>query len=744
MAQNNNQNSRKSITGTIAKVIFLDSKTGRSILSVLQENGKPCRVIGNISGIEKDSCITATGSWHKDEKYGWEFMAETIEVVPETEEHAPVEDGLIHALDFSNVLNKQHKELRNVVLDYEYDDFDDEEGEDDEDVEVAPETVSRLTEKEENEVESKQDSSPKREKCECVVDPNGVICIKDSAYRGRSSISTFEIPQGVSHIGEHAFEKCTALTDIELPNSVTSIGRWAFFCCSALSSIKLPEGLESIEDWAFAHCTSLRSTKIPDSVKRIGEGAFYGCSSLSIDFSNIGNIHIEDRAFEGCGNLVVNDEKTLSSIGRNVSKVSNVSIKDETIDVKWKDVAFLDDGIKIPNQLGGWVLIKDENVDSSVNALRKHLSKMIPCLTVHFGQDGTPSIVNAQEFHDTVITLKIKNDLAALIRDGYEPSEILRKIDRLSQKHLREFIPRDRSPYINFLLQRHSADKYPLVPIKEYIGGAKEDGALYTIMIDGQPHIVWENNKDSRCTYVFRSSEEDYIETRQLVFDYILTEAKGKRKLLHTDKCLAIFKKKPRMVVHTNLKSWAQRLMCDSNLFMDAAATPSDGSKTSNIYSNLLEGEYVTRVEIQDIEGECDDADWQEYSISATALVMVKYNKVTDNGEENLITCTFSAHTTIYEEFDDDMSSLDIECDFEDIVQDRIDDLSDDDFEDLNYIDFHSQGVPVSGEGLSKDDIGAALANALDAYDIDWSFGEFECSKLFSEDMPSGDFESNE
>ena len=55
----------KTIVGRIDKVIFLDSKSGRTILSVIREDGKICRVIGNVNGIEKDSAISANGTWKK-------------------------------------------------------------------------------------------------------------------------------------------------------------------------------------------------------------------------------------------------------------------------------------------------------------------------------------------------------------------------------------------------------------------------------------------------------------------------------------------------------------------------------------------------------------------------------------------------------------------------------------------------------------------------------------------------------
>ena len=122
MAQKGQQDSKKSVNGKVEKVVFYDPKTGRSIFSIEQENGRPCSVIGNVDILEEGSTITATGKWRKDEKYGWQFLAEEIQVTSQPEEDMePIVDGLMHALDFSNVLNKRLKGFRDIVLDYKYD-----------------------------------------------------------------------------------------------------------------------------------------------------------------------------------------------------------------------------------------------------------------------------------------------------------------------------------------------------------------------------------------------------------------------------------------------------------------------------------------------------------------------------------------------------------------------------------------------------------------------------------------------
>lgn len=1105
MNQKENSNNKKNINGKVDKVVFHDQKGGKSILSVVKEDGKYCRLVGIIDNIKKGDYITSSGAWKKDEKFGWQFLAETIHVVQDAEEDGIIDDGSIQAWDFSNVLNKSLKEFRNIHMEYEYEEEEDSDEEREEYIQRFKELGADNIEKQKPKIEkvtepqtpanqtvdgalysqdmTKLISAPKDvatfvipdtvtcigggafaksqiasiaipksvttidngafsdcsglkdlvipssvqhigdmvftgcknlgsihveegnmsfrdvdgvlysydllqllyvpngissitiyehariikygafhgcrklanliipstiedisqgEFCSCsllssitipeqiatdginnyfdanklkeivlsdsvtqilhktlrgctrvktvqiptsvqlieehafddcynlktiivdegntyfkgtggvlynsdqseilyvpqgitsieipptvsricngafryheflqsVVIPNSVKTIENSAFYGCVNFERIIIPNGVETIGDGTFCRCSKLKSIDLPSTVVRIGKMAFSHCEDLETIVLPEKLKKVEDATFRECTSLKdivipygvttiernafvgchsleSITIPDTLKSIGEHAFSGCDKLNcviisnivswcnIDFqtdrldNNYANplycarnlqingdlikelvipegiteikqntfincksleritlpssvTKIGKRAFYGCSNLVVDVPNTVTHIGEDAFSGCKSYVMDKTIEVEWKDVGFASGFIYIPNSYGSLVGVKDDNIDESMNSMRRYLKKMIPHLIVHFGNDGAATISNIEEIHDIVIALQIKNDLAALIREGQSTTEILKKIDELSKKHQRVFIPRDKTPYINFLLGKHVADKYPLVPIVEYIGDSREEGALYTVMIDDQPNIVWENNKDSRASYVFPCTEENYIETRQLVFDFIMAKAPKKRKFLNSKECTNIFKEKPRMVVHNTLASWAQRLMCDPNLVVESD-----------------EPVYKTVVSIEDIEGELGDLTYQEYDVSANASVKADYYKIYDGKRQLLLSCTFTAYDSISGDFDDNMSEWDVE-DFADDgdVENDVSLLSIKDFEGLSNLDFFALGVPASGEGLSANDIGELLSKALDEAGIDWSRGEFMCTELFSKEKPSGD-----
>lgn len=692
----------KTIICTVNKVIFHDQKSGKAILNAIRDNGKSCRLLGKVQTVAEGSVLEATGVWEQDDKYGWQFVAESIQESSQTDvEQVFDDDSMMHALDFSNILNQEIKDFRLLDLGY------------------GDEYSQNRTSKRKNKKAGKQGfltikaddgatynqkmtmliSAPKR--VSAFVIPDTVNCINNNAFLN-CAIKSITIPDSVVVIGDRAFAGCKKLSSITIPESVKSIGRYLFNGCSKLSSICFPQ-YKDTDGYVFYDCPELASVEIQDC-----------------------DVSIEYDALLQCKYIKVRKAKPLPKENETETPNPAVYVTDKTVDVDWMDVDFHYGYIRVPDQLGGYTIILDDQVDHTINPLTDRLAKMIPNLVIHFDHEGHPSLVNAADLHDAVITLRIKNNLSELIRSGYKPSEIVGGMDRLPRKFMRILEERDKSPYINFLFEQHAFGRYPFIPIEECIRRKKEKGTLFTIMIDGQPNIVWENDNDSRSTYVFRCTEEEYIETRQLVFDYIMADEIGKRKLLHSDACIDIFKQKPRAIVHNSLTSWAQRLMCNPDLSV-----------------KLDEPVYKTSVIIEDIEGEFGDMTYQEYDVSVYAYVRADYYKYYDGRRQLLLSCTFTVNESISRDFDKEMSEWDMEdfCDEGD-VDGIIGGLDINDFDGLNDLDFFAQGVPTNGNGLSREDVGSTLVKVLNECGIDWSYGEFKCTKLFSEDGLSGEFDN--
>ena len=72
---------QKYILCKVEKIIYRDEKTDRTIMAVIQNDGKYTRLLGKTNKADVGGVLKATGSWSKDEKYGWQFNAEFIQVV---------------------------------------------------------------------------------------------------------------------------------------------------------------------------------------------------------------------------------------------------------------------------------------------------------------------------------------------------------------------------------------------------------------------------------------------------------------------------------------------------------------------------------------------------------------------------------------------------------------------------------------------------------------------------------------
>ena len=151
-------------------------------------------------------------------------------------------------------------------------------------------------------VDSKNKYYDSRDNCNAIIDkatntliygsnttiiPSSVTAIGNSAFFGRSELSSITIPSSVNYIGDNAFNNCTSLTSIKvdsdnkyydsrencnaiietttntliygcitstIPNSVTAIGTSAFSGISKLTSFTIPENITSIANEAFKDC----------------------------------------------------------------------------------------------------------------------------------------------------------------------------------------------------------------------------------------------------------------------------------------------------------------------------------------------------------------------------------------------------------------------------------------------------------------------------------------------------------
>ena len=130
-----------------------------------------------------------------------------------------------------------------------------------------------------------------------------ITVVRDSAFRGRRSLTSITIPDSVTKIGYYAFEGCSSLISVIIPNNVTSIGNSAFAGCDSLTSVIIPNSVTSIGHSAFHGCSSMISVIIPDNVTLIGNYTFCDCSSLKSVIIPNSVTSIGNYTFDGCDNL---------------------------------------------------------------------------------------------------------------------------------------------------------------------------------------------------------------------------------------------------------------------------------------------------------------------------------------------------------------------------------------------------------------------------------------------------------
>lgn len=135
------------------------------------------------------------------------------------------------------------------------------------------------------------------------IEGNPVTKIGDSAFYGKTSLISIELPESVAYIGKASFRECSNLIEIIIPDSVVSIGEYAFYSCSNLSNIDLPSNITRINNYTFNYCKSIAEIEIPNDVTSIGQYAFCGCESLTNIIIPDCVKTIERSAFDTCKNL---------------------------------------------------------------------------------------------------------------------------------------------------------------------------------------------------------------------------------------------------------------------------------------------------------------------------------------------------------------------------------------------------------------------------------------------------------
>ena len=141
--------------------------------------------------------------------------------------------------------------------------------------------------------------------------------------------------------------------------------------------------------------------------------------------------------------------------------------------------------------------------------------------------------------------------------------------------------------------------------------------------------------------------------------------------------------------------------------------------------------EYPTRVTIIDLYGKFEHAgDYTPPHYTYSVKVEVKYNKLIDDKEENLITCSIWTvkDSTPFSFVEDDLDKGSVEDWF---LEGLSEDLSFHGFEGLEKLDFYDLGVPTNDDGCSKL-VECYISDALNKCVPNvWQECKYQCSDLY-------------
>lgn len=391
----------KTITGNVDRVVFHDQDSGRVILSIVREDRKSARIIGKVVRVEKGDTITAEGFWRKDEKYGWQFMAETIK----NSSCLATDEDMMNALDFSNVNHPCLKGFRGTKGICNYSEYTAEDT-------VFPTIDSVVYNKDLTFLISAS------EDITSIVIPESVRRIGAGAFRGCNCLTSVTIGESVSSIGRQAFADCLSLKSVRIsdvsawcrikfgdaesnplsiahtlivngeeckklviPDSVKSISDYAFYRCSSLVSVHLPQGLEKIGIKAFADCYNLEDLVVPPSVTYIYSDAFKNCKNFRID-----------REFDVPWNCMNFSENSISAEIKFSDYPENNMRRYFKPDLRYDYIFTLN--------------VVFDGVDDKMNKFKDIIGKDVPKLKIRMLSKDKGDIINADQLNEIVIQLK--------------------------------------------------------------------------------------------------------------------------------------------------------------------------------------------------------------------------------------------------------------------------------------------------------------------------------------------------
>lgn len=119
-----------------------------------------------------------------------------------------------------------------------------------------------------------------------VVLPEGILTIRESAFKDCAVLEKITLPQSLETIEASAFRGCAHLRSVEIPAQVKELGDYTFAYCSWLETVTLPDAMTKIGDWCFTECAALERIVLPRELRTLSANAFYNSGLCEVELYN--------------------------------------------------------------------------------------------------------------------------------------------------------------------------------------------------------------------------------------------------------------------------------------------------------------------------------------------------------------------------------------------------------------------------------------------------------------------------
>ena len=185
------------------------------------------------------------------------------------------------------------------------------------------------------------------------------------------------------------------------------------------------------------------------------------------------------------------------------------------------------------------------------NMFRSAFICRVPPLKVRIYSKKSPEVIETPEFKEIFEYLDIMDDIRL---GSFNRRKELVSFIRKSRINFQDaFLPKDRSPYIQYLVNKQ-ARAYRYIPVFEKQDD-REDAFLFTLK-GAEIYIVWENINENTATYVFNIRGKNYDEVLQAIFDYASSDIEYKRMRMHYGDSRKLFGVECRVLNHNDLNQW--------------------------------------------------------------------------------------------------------------------------------------------------------------------------------------------